>query len=60
MDQLGIPLKGGVHELKIGASFSSKKAASDTPAFHAFRYDFKPVSIDASKPSTVSVSLIWT
>ena len=60
MDQLGIPLKGGAHELKIGSSFSSKKATSDSPAFHAFRYDFKPVSIDTSKPSTVSVSRVWT
>ena len=55
MDQLGIPLKGNVHELKIGSSFSSKKPSPDSPAFHAFRYDFKPVSIDSSKPSTVTV-----
>ncbi|KAK3092942.1 hypothetical protein FSP39_009148 [Pinctada imbricata] len=40
-----------VHELKLGPSFDNKSNV----AFHSFRYDFKPASVDTTQEGTVEV-----
>ncbi|KAI5639929.1 RNA polymerase II transcription elongation factor domain-containing protein [Phthorimaea operculella] len=40
-----------VRELKLGASFTDKKASQ----YHTIKYDFKPASVDVNKMATVDV-----
>nr|CAG4638856.1 EOG090X0IV9 [Cyclestheria hislopi] len=47
-DKLG--LGSEVKELRLGSSFTNKGSA-----FHTFRYDFKPASVDTSKMATVDI-----
>jgi len=47
-DKLGLGPE--VRELRLGSSFSNKGSA-----FHTFRYDFKPASVDTSKMATVDI-----
>nr|CAG4641355.1 EOG090X0IV9 [Eulimnadia texana] len=48
VDKLGLGTEP--KELKLGASFTNKGIA-----FHTFRYDFKPASVDTTKMATVDV-----
>lgn len=44
----------GVHEIKLGSTFTSDPKSS--LSFHTLKYDFKPASVDLSKPATLDVS----
>lgn len=48
-DKLG--LGTDVKELRLGSSFTNPRGS----AFHTFRYDFKPASVDTSKMATVDI-----
>nr|CAG4642199.1 EOG090X0IV9 [Eurycercus lamellatus] len=48
-DKLG--LGSEVKELRLGSSFTNSRGS----AFHTFRYDFKPASVDTSKMATVDI-----
>jgi len=47
-DKLGLGPE--IKELHLGDSFTNKGSA-----FHTFRYDFKPASVDTSKMATVDI-----
>jgi len=47
-DKLGLGPE--IKELRLGSSFTNKGSA-----FHTFRYDFKPASVDTSKMATVDI-----
>lgn len=47
-DKLGLGPE--IKELRLGNSFTNKGSA-----FHTFRYDFKPASVDTSKMATVDI-----
>ncbi|XP_062578475.1 ELL-associated factor 1-like [Saccostrea cucullata] len=46
-----LPVDSKVHELKLGSSFDPKSRV----AFHSFRYDFMPASVDTSQQGLVDV-----
>ncbi|XP_063698017.1 ell-associated factor Eaf [Culicoides brevitarsis] len=46
-------LGNDVHPLKLGSSFSNSQARE---TFHTIKYDFKPASVDTSKPGKLDVS----
>nr|CAG4649840.1 EOG090X0IV9 [Scapholeberis mucronata] len=48
-DKLG--LGSEIKELRLGSSFTNPRGS----AFHTFRYDFKPASVDTSKMATVDI-----
>ncbi|XP_025096469.1 ELL-associated factor 1-like isoform X2 [Pomacea canaliculata] len=48
---MSLPVDGDVHELRLGQSFEPHSRV----AFHSFRYDFKPASVDTSKEAKVEV-----
>lgn len=52
MDQR-LNLGNEVRELKLGSTFNTPKPRT---SFHTLKYDFKPASVDLSKPATLDVS----
>ncbi|XP_058462437.1 ell-associated factor Eaf isoform X2 [Malaya genurostris] len=46
-------LDSDVRELKLGSTFTNP---SPRTVFHTLKYDFKPASVDVSKPATLEVS----
>lgn len=48
-DKLGLGPE--IKELRLGSSFTNPRGS----AFHTFRYDFKPASVDTSKMATVDI-----
>nr|CAG4646713.1 EOG090X0IV9 [Macrothrix elegans] len=48
-DKLG--LGSDIKELRLGSSFTNPRGS----AFHTFRYDFKPASVDTTKMATVDI-----
>ncbi|XP_048755163.2 ELL-associated factor 1-like [Ostrea edulis] len=46
-----LPVDNKVHELKLGSSFEPRSRV----AFHSFRYDFMPASVDATQQGLVDV-----
>ncbi|KAL8579986.1 hypothetical protein ACOMHN_054108 [Nucella lapillus] len=48
---MSLPVDSGVHELCLGKSFEQNSGV----AFHSFRYDFKPASVDTSQEARLEV-----
>ncbi|XP_034309717.2 ELL-associated factor 1 isoform X1 [Magallana gigas] len=46
-----LPVDSNVHELKLGSSFDPRSRV----AFHSFRYDFMPASVDTTQQGIVDV-----
>ncbi|KAK7110499.1 ELL-associated factor 1-like [Littorina saxatilis] len=48
---MALPVDSEVHELRLGKSFEPNSRV----AFHSFRYDFKPASVDTSQEAKLEV-----
>ncbi|XP_076471040.1 ELL-associated factor 1-like isoform X2 [Babylonia areolata] len=48
---MALPVDNRIHELRLGKSFESNSGV----AFHSFRYDFKPASVDTSQDAKMEV-----
>lgn len=48
---MSLPVDNEVHELRLGKSFDPHSGV----AFHSFRYDFKPASVDTSQEARLEV-----
>ncbi|XP_022303730.1 uncharacterized protein LOC111111195 [Crassostrea virginica] len=51
MSEKILPVDNNVHELKLGSSFDPRSKV----AFHSFRYDFMPASVDTTQQGIVDV-----
>lgn len=47
-----LKLDSEVRELKLGSTFTNPNPRT---VFHTLKYDFKPASVDTSKPATLEV-----